>query len=91
MEAHDGASEERLLEVFYEVTRDDIDKLEYWDYASFLHWQVLNPLHWIGFLDKTVTGDILLDRESHYFKTPLWRKCLQLDTDKDLKSIIVHC
>jgi hypothetical protein len=90
VEAHGGASEDHFLDVFYGVTPDDIDKLEYWDYASFLRWQVLNPLYWIGFLDRTDTGDILLDRESHYIKTPLWRKCLRLDTDKDLKPHIIH-
>lgn len=90
VEAHSGASEEHLLDVFYGVTPNDQDKREYWDYASFLRWHVLNPLYWIGFLDVVETGDSPFNRDRLYIKTPLWRKCLRLDTDQDLKPHIVH-
>lgn len=90
VEAYGGASEEHLLEVFFGYSPEDIGSQDYWNYASFLHWHVLVPLHWIGFLDKIETGDNWLDRESFYATTPLWRKCLRLDTDKSLKPILVH-
>jgi len=90
VEAHDGASEAHLLEVFFGFSPSDIGAEDYWRYLSFLHWHVLTSLHWIGFLDKTVVGDQLSERETFYAKTPLWRKCLKLDTDKNLRPILVH-
>ena len=90
VEAHGGASEDYLLEVLFGFSPKDTGVEEYWDYASFLRWHVLNPLQWIGFLDRAQIGDDFLDRENFYIKTPLWRKCLKLDTDRDLKPILVH-
>jgi len=90
VEAHGGASEAHLLEVFFGFSPSDIGAEDYWRYLSFLHWHVLTPLYWIGFLDKTVVGDQLSERENFYAKTPLWRKCLNLDTDESLRPILVH-
>ena len=90
VEAHGGASEVHLLEVFFGFNPKDTGAEDYWHYLSFLHWHVLTPLYWIGFLDKIVVGDHFLEREVFYVKTPLWRKCLKLDTDKNLKPILLH-
>ncbi|MCP4124809.1 MAG: hypothetical protein GY751_23965 [Bacteroidetes bacterium] len=90
VEAHGGASEAHLLEVFFGYSPKDIGEDEYWYYSSFLHWHILTPLYWIGFLDKIVVGEHILKREYFYAKTPLWRKCLRLETDKMLKPILLH-
>jgi len=90
VEAHGGASEAHLLEVFFGYGPDNNRVEDYWNYLSFLHWHVLVPLYWIGFLDKIEAGDGFLEREIFYVKTPLWQKCLRLETDKDLKPILVH-
>ena len=52
---------------------------EYYDHAEFLFPHVLQPLSWIGFLEETSDGGRLTDRT--YWKTPLWRAYLQLETD----------
>ncbi len=90
VEAHGGATEARLLDVFYGYGPNETGAEGYWHHASFLHWHVLTPLYWLGFLDKMEIGDSFLDRENFYVKTPLWRKCLRLDTDKGLEPILVH-
>jgi hypothetical protein len=90
VEAHGGASEAHLLEVFFGCSPKDTGAEDYWHYLSFLHWHILTPLYWIGFLDKIVVGEHILEREDFYTKTPLWRKCLRLDTDKTLKPILLH-
>ena len=53
-------------------------------------WSVLNPLYWLGFLDLIETGDKPIKLERVYFKSQIWRKCLRLDTDPDLKPHIVQ-
>lgn len=90
VEAHGGASEAHLLEVLFGYSPKDTGADDYWHYLSFLHWYILTPLYWIGFLDKIVVGEHILDREYFYAKTPLWRKCLRLDTDKNLKPVVLH-
>ena len=82
VEAHGGVSETDLLKAFYGFAQNERGSREYWSYWSFLHWHVLAPLHWIGFLDKTRLGERYLDREDFYTKSSLWKKCLHLDTDK---------
>ena len=91
VEAHrDGISEANLVETLYGVKKDDPDRMAYFDYSSFLMWSVLNPLYWLGFLDVVENGNKPFERERIYFKSPLWRKCLRLDTDHDLKPHIFH-
>lgn len=90
VEANAGVREDHLLEVFYGFSPKDAGAEDYWNYRSFLKWNVLTPLHWIGFLDRIKVGDDFLARENFYIKTPLWRKCLRLDTDAGLKPIMLH-
>ncbi|MCZ4288479.1 hypothetical protein [Hoeflea alexandrii] len=90
VEAHGGATEPDLLEVLYGCSSQDAAAEGYWHYASFLHWHVLTPLYWIGFLDRIQVGDSFRDRENFYIKTPLWQKCFRLETDGGLEPILVH-
>lgn len=87
LEAHEVVSEAKLLDVFYGYSPEDVKADDYWDYSSFLHWHVLTPLCWIGFLEKTEAEGRWCKQQVFYAKTPLWRKCLRLDTDKDLLDI----
>lgn len=59
--------------------RDHVIDREYYDHAGFLFTHVLQPLSWIGFLEETTDGNRVSDRT--YWKTPLWRASLQLETD----------
>ena len=90
VEAQGAVSEAHLLEVFFGFSAEDVGKEGYWHHLSFLHWHVLTPLHWIGFLNKISIGEPISGREVIYTKTHLWRKCLRLETDKDLNSISIH-
>ena len=91
VEAHrDGINEAKLVETLYGVRKDDPDRMAYFDHSSFLMWSVLNPLYWLGFLDLIETGDKPIKLERVYFKSQIWRKCLRLDTDPDLKPHIVQ-
>ncbi len=90
VETHTGATEGDLLNLLFGLGLEDVHGREFWDYVSFLCWEVLKPLYWIGFLDESKTGsEGLLEREI-YTKTPLWQKCLKLDSDKILKPHVIH-
>ena len=60
--------------------REDVFDREYINHSGFLFSHVLRPLSWIGFLEETSDGRRLSART--YWKTPLWRACLALDTDE---------
>ena len=63
---------------------DPFDR-EYRNHRWFLVSEVLRPLVWIGFLEETrETDDHLSDLI--YWKTPLWSKCFNLDTDNYLSE-----
>jgi hypothetical protein len=80
VEAEQGLTEAHLVKTLYDLDkRDHVIDREYYDHAGFLFTHVLQPLSWIGFLDETSDGGRLSDRT--YWKTPLWRTCLQLETD----------
>lgn len=91
VEAHrEGISEADLVETLYGIRKDDPDRMAYFDYSSFLLWSVLNPLHWLGYLEAVENGNQPFERVRIYFKSPLWRKCFRLDTDQDLRPDIFH-
>ena len=79
-----------LLKTVYGFDPDDINNREYWDYSGFLMWEVFRPLYLMGFLEETNVDDDKIGGRRLYTKTDLWRKCLRLDTDQDLKPRLVH-
>lgn len=91
IEAHTGVSEGELLRIFYGLELEQAGSREYWNHASFLTWHVLKPLCWLGYLEETEEDQSrpFMDR-TQFFKTPLWRKVFQLDTDKELKPVVVQ-
>jgi len=90
VEVEGGATEAELVEAFYGITETPgtFDR-EYSWYRSSLFTNVLRPLTWVGFLAETCDGEGLLAPRV-YTKTPLWRVCLQLDTDDMIKAPILH-
>ena len=70
---------------FYDVFYDDgadWDNAGWRDMAAFSHC-VLKPLEWSGLVSAHAVK--VGDRTEHiYFKTPLWRSALQLETDDGL-------
>lgn len=90
VEAQYGVTDDDLLNTFYGFGSDDVHDREYWEHSSFLMWEVLRPLYWLGFLDETVADGDKLGGRRLYTKTDLWRKCLRLETDRDLKPRLVH-
>jgi len=88
VEAHDGATRQHLLKTFfgYEEKPEGIDR-EYFVYSMFLSTRVLLPLVWLGFLEERQVEEDDLS-EKVYFKTPLWHKCLKLDTDRMLIEVV---
>ena len=80
VEAEQGLTEAHLVKTLYGLEKRPhvIDRV-YYDHAGFLFTHVLQPLSWIGLLDETSESGKLSDRT--YWKTPLWRACLQLETD----------
>lgn len=91
VEAHGGVTEAELLETFYGVEYFGAGDREFWDHASFLMWHVLKPLSWLGYLEATEFDGCHsnVDR-TIYSKTPLWQRTLRLDTDEDLRPVVVH-
>jgi hypothetical protein len=90
VEAQQGLTEAHLVKTLYglEQPADPFER-EYRNHQWFLVSEVLRPLVWIGFLDETrVSDDHLADRI--YWKTPLWPKCLRLDTDHYLSDPTKH-
>jgi len=80
VEAEQGLTEAHLVKTLYGLeNRDHVIDREYYDHAGFLFTHVLQPLSWIGFLEETTDGNRVSDRT--YWKTPLWRASLQLETD----------
>lgn len=88
VEAHDGATRQHLMNVFYgyETKPEDIDR-EYFVYSMFLNTRVLMPLVWLGFLEERKFEEDGFS-ESIYSKTPLWHKCLRLDTNDMLIKVV---
>ena len=91
VEAHECVSEASLLKTFYGVEYVAAEDREFWNYASFLSWQVLKPLSWLGYLAETELDGRCssLDR-TIWTKTPLWQRTFKLDTDNELRPRIVH-
>lgn len=80
VEAEQGLTEAHLVKTLYGLeNRGHVIDREYYDHAGFLFTHVLQPLSWIGFLEETTDGNRVSDRT--YWKTPLWRASLQLETD----------
>lgn len=86
VEAEHGLTEDHLVKILYGLEeRPHVYDREYHNHAEFLFSHVLRPLHWIGFLsEQRESTDILAKRT--YWKTPLWRSCLRLDTDHYLEA-----
>ncbi len=87
VEAEQGLTEAHLTKTLYglEPPSDTFDRV-YRNHQWFLVSNVLRPLTWIGFLEETrASDDRLADRI--YRKTPLWSKCLTLDTDRYLTGM----
>jgi hypothetical protein len=86
VEVEDGASSNQLYEVFYGSVADDPSGWR--ERGAFCHC-VLEPLCWSGLLFE-VKDEHQQFGESHYFKTPLWRAALQLDTNDMLEPTHLH-
>ena len=85
VDAERGLTAAELVKTLYGLEpQEGVYDREYHDHLGFLHTHVLRPLSWIGFLTETGEGDRISDRT--YWKTPLWRACLELSTDKITKS-----
>jgi len=84
VDAERGLTEADLVKTLYclEPSKGVYDR-DYHDHLGFLRTHVLRPLSWIGFLAETGDGDRSSDRT--YWKTPLWRACLELSTDETVK------
>lgn len=90
VEAHGGVSEASLLKTFYDVEYSGARDREFWDHASFLMWHVLKPLSWLGYLETTeLDGRHSPAGRTIYAKTPLWQRTFRLDTDDELRPIVV--
>jgi hypothetical protein len=90
VEAQQGLTEAHLVKTLYglEDPKNPFDR-DYSNRRWFLVSNVLRPLTWIGFLEETrASEDRLADRI--YWKTPLWSKCLTLDTDHYLEAPTTH-
>lgn len=88
VEAHEGTTREHLMKTFYgyEEKPEGIDR-EYFVYSMFLNTRVLLPLVWLGFLEERKFEEDGFS-ESIYSKTPLWHKCLRLDTNDMLIKVV---
>lgn len=87
VEADEGITEKTLFGVFYSEG-PDWDNDGWCEMAAFSSC-VLRPLEWAGLLVQSVEkqdGKTL----RHIFKTPLWRSCLDLDTNDMLQPIQVQ-
>ncbi|WP_417264603.1 hypothetical protein [Celeribacter sp.] len=88
VEAEQGLTEPHLVKTLYGLERQGVYDREYYDYAGFVFTHVLRPLNWIGFLAETSSSD--RRSEKIYWKTPLWRACLQLSTDAMVDALSRH-
>ena len=90
VEAQQGLTEAHLVKTLYGLDdpKNPFDR-DYSNHRWFLVSNVLRPLMWVGFLEETrASEDRLADRI--YWKTPLWSKCLTLDTDHYLSEPTKH-
>ena len=91
VEAHGGVSEASLLKTFYGVEYSGAGDRAFWDHASFLMWHVLKPLSWLGYLESTkLDGRHSPSDRTIYTKTPLWQRTFRLETDDELRPVVVH-
>ncbi len=82
-----GATEQELFAVFYDDIAD-WDTVNWRELAAFSSC-VLLPLEWAGLIAGQEAVD-LARPVHHYFKTPLWRAALKLDTDDMLIPVTVQ-
>lgn len=91
VEAHDGVSEAELLKTFYGVEYSGAGDRGYWDHVSFLMWHVLKPLSWLGYLEACeFDGGHSPSKRTIYTKIALWQRTFRLDTDVELRPVIVY-
>lgn len=85
VEAQHGLTEQHLIKTLYGLEKNSgtIDR-EYYAHLGFLQSHVLRPLCWIGLLDAARENDDFL-KSPTYWKTPLWSKCLSLETNRHLE------
>ena len=87
VEIENGASERALYGVFYEDS-PEYDNASWREIAAFSHY-VLKPLEWSGLI-TVGQANALGHSDLIYFKTPLWRSVLKLDTDLELAPATRH-
>lgn len=88
VEAHAGASEERLCSVLFGGEEEGFRRHDYLLAAPF-YIHVLRPLCWAGLLQEHRIGKRREQREV-YTKTPLWAVALELETDRHLHEPTRH-
>ena len=88
VEAHAGASEERLCSVLFGGEDEGFRRHDHMLAATF-YIHVLRPLCWAGLLHEHRTGKRYELREV-YTKTPLWAAALDLETDRHLTEPTRH-
>ena len=87
VEVDRGTSEQDLFSAFYGDVAD-MEGATWREMAAFSHC-VLTPLEWAGLITAQVdTGCGRSERQ--WFKTPLWKSMLKLDTDDMLTNIHRH-
>ena len=86
VEVEDGANAHQLYGVCYGLAQDDLSG---WRDLSAFRQCVLDPLYWSGLLFE-VELELQPLRQIQYFKTPLWRATLELDTNDLLEPIQLH-
>jgi hypothetical protein len=86
VEVEDGANTHQLYGVFYGLVQDNSSGLRN---LNAFHHCVLEPLYWSGLLFEIELGLQTLS-EIQYFKTPLWRATLELDTNDILDPVQWH-
>jgi hypothetical protein len=77
VEAEDGGTELELFEIFYGKLGDEPMA---WRATSSFYSCVMRPLCWAGLLSSQQSPGAR-NSDAGYFKTPLWRAWLKLDTD----------
>ncbi|MSU91910.1 hypothetical protein GE300_20340 [Rhodobacteraceae bacterium 2CG4] len=85
VETEDGATGAALRRVFYGEPEGGFDTM-----MSGLYVQVLRPLCWAGLLEKQDGASRYRSEDAVFFKTPLWRSALGLDTDAEVLPATRH-
>jgi len=85
VETEDGATGAELRRVFYGEPESGFDAM-----MSGLYVQVLRPLCWAGLLEKQDGASRYRSEDAVFFKTPLWRSALRLDTDAEVTPATRH-